>query len=103
MAYHGCTWNEIGTLLEVNPRTIERNYRDVINIAQSKFKHDLRRLQLKSAREGKGNCTMLIWLGKQYLSQQESPQMDVKKEQFDKFIEWIDAQTVPSSLPALSK
>ncbi len=51
----------------------------------------------------KGNVAMLIWLGKQYLEQTESPQMEMKKDQFDKFIEWISQQKTPSSPQVLSK
>ncbi len=103
MAYHQCSWKEIATILAITGMQVEERYRDILNVAQSALKHDLRRMQVNCAFTNKGNPTMLIWLGKQYLEQSESPQMEMKKDQFDKFIEWISQQKTPSSLPAPSK
>ena len=104
MSYHGCSWVEIASILGVTRQTIDDKYRDVLNIGQSHFKHDLRRFQLACANNTRvGNPAMLIWLGKQYLEQSETPQMEVKKDQFDEFIEWISRQKVPSSPPVPSK
>jgi hypothetical protein len=103
MAYHQCSWVEISSVLGVSRQKIDAKYRDILNSAQSYFKHDLRRLQFDCSTGQKGNPTMLIWLGKQHLQQSETPQMEVKKDQFDKFIEWISQQPVPSSLPAQNK
>lgn len=103
MAYHQCSWIEIATVLGVTRNKIEEKYRDILNIAQTELKHDLRRLQFISGSKNKGNATMLIWLGKQYLEQSDTPQMEIKKDQFDEFIEWIKTEKTPSSLPVPSK
>lgn len=96
MAYHQCSWPEIATALGTTRQNIEENFRNVLNQAQAKFKHDLRRLQISCAAGEKGNSAMLIWLGKQYLEQSETPQMEIKKDQFDEFIEWISRQKTQS-------
>ena len=103
MAYHQCSWVEIASILGVSRQVIDSKYRDILDSAQSYFKHDLRRLQYDCSMGAKGNPAMLIWLGKQHLQQSETPQMEVKKDQFDKFIEWISQQPAPSSLPVPSK
>lgn len=103
MAYHQCSWAEIATVLGVTRNYIEEKYRDILNIAQTELKHDLRRLQVINGSQNKGSATMLIWLGKQYLEQSDTPQMEIKKEQFDLFIEWIKIQPTSSSLQAPSK
>lgn len=103
MAYNQCSWPEIATVLGVTRQYIEEKYRDVLNTAQTELKHDLRRLQFNCGFENKGNVTMLIWLGKQYLEQSDAPQMEIKKDQFDVFIEWIKTHKKPSSHPVQSK
>ena len=103
MAYHQCSWPEIGSMLGVTRQMIEEKYRDVLNIAQTQLKHDLRRLQLSCGGNNKGSTSMLIWLGKQYLEQSDTPQMEIKKDQFDEFIEWISTQKASSSRQAKSK
>ena len=45
-------------------------YRQAIKKGQGQGKQSLRRLQFELAK--KGNCTMLIWLGRQYLNQSEN-------------------------------
>ena len=103
MAYHQCTWIEIATVLGISGDAVEEKYRDVLNIAHTQFKHDFRRLQFHCAKTNKGNPTMLIWLGKQYVDQSEIPQMEMKKDQFDKFIEWISHQKTPSARQVKNK
>lgn len=90
-------------MLGVTRQHIETFFREQLNVGHVMLKHDIRRMQLASAKKNVGNCTMLIWLGKQYLEQTETPQMEVKKDQFDEFIEWISSQKTPSSGPAKSK
>ncbi len=103
LAYHQCTWPEIATILGKTRQYVEETYRDVLNSAQSNFRHDLRRLQVGSATDNKGSTTMLIWLGKQYLEQSDSPQMEMKKDQFDEFIAWISLQKTQLLPPVQNK
>lgn len=70
-----CTKEEIASVLEVSSDTIERyilekfkvNFAVFFKRFQGSGKISLRRMQWASAR--KGNVTMQIWLGKQYLGQ----------------------------------
>lgn len=74
-----CTLSEICDVLGVTDKTLNawcrRTYRktfsEVFKIKRNKGKASLRRWQYKAAE--KGNVTMLIWLGKQWLDQVEKP------------------------------
>lgn len=78
-----CTQEEIATILGVSRKTLNNDklftqtYKKGIENAKS----SLRRTQFKLAQ--KGNVTMAIWLGKQYLGQREPKQefdIDTNKE-----------------------
>lgn len=92
MSYFGCPIEEIATLLNTTTESIHNNFKDVINRSLVRWRIDLRKAQVKNGLEGKGSTAMLIWLGKQYLAQKEDPQLDVKKEKFDEFIQWMRSQ-----------
>jgi hypothetical protein len=72
-----CTLIEISEFFGVSEDTVEswckdtynETFSDVYKKKNSKGKIALRRWQMKSAE--KGNVTMQIWLGKQYLNQRE--------------------------------
>lgn len=76
-----CTGEEIASVLNVSYDTLERRIKKEFNqscadyIAEKRQggKASLRRAQWKLATEDKGNATMLIWLGKQYLNQKDTP------------------------------
>ena len=71
-----CTQEEIGHFLGISPRTFQRDvefcriYKKGIDTG----KMSLRRQQYKVAE--KGNPTMLIWLGKQYLDQKDKQDIE---------------------------
>ena len=95
MAKIGCTDSEIADHFNIKDDTLRRNFADNITKGRSELKQRLRKAQLKVAFEG--NATMLIWLGKNILGQQESPQGASKgvlpfsdDEDTTKFIEDID-------------
>ena len=60
---------EIAAFFGVPVQTITYNFGDIIQKARAEMKVALRRSQIKLALDG--NCTMLIWLGKQYLNQSD--------------------------------
>lgn len=64
-----CTLQEIADWFGVDKSTISRNFATEIEKGKSFGKISIRRAQLQLAL--KGNATMLIWLGKQYLEQKE--------------------------------
>ena len=74
-----CTQTEIASVLKIAVRTLQnddkfmRIYKEGIDNGRKA----LRRLQWEAAR--KGNTTMLVWLGKQYLHQ--SDKVEQKNEQ----------------------
>lgn len=103
MAYHQCNWMEIASAIGCSKKVIEEKYRDILNTAMCHYKHDMRRAQYVCAVHNKGNTTMLIWLGKQHLDQTEIPKMELKKDHFDLYVEWILEQKQQSLLPAKSK
>ena len=69
-----CTDEEIAAVLECSVETLQTKdnlqaFSDCKKKGQDKGKASLRRLQFKAA--DKGNTTMLIFLGKQYLQQRD--------------------------------
>lgn len=69
-----CTQEEIANSLKISVRTLQRDTKfcRIYKKGMDEGKMSLRRLQWKAAE--KGNTTMLIWLGKQYLNQREPVQ-----------------------------
>ena len=72
----GCSREEIASVLGIDRVTFYRNIRKDVNLQDAfengaaKGRATLRRLQWKGAEDG--NATMLVWLGKQLLGQQDS-------------------------------
>ena len=64
-----CTEEEIAHILEITPRTLQKNkkFLRIFHGKKKAGKSSLRRMQWKAAEDG--NATILIWLGKQYLGQ----------------------------------
>lgn len=69
LASIGCKVNEIAKLLEVSEDTLHRRFALELAKGKENLKMSLRRWQLEAAK--KGNVSMLIWLGKQYLEQRD--------------------------------
>jgi hypothetical protein len=71
----GCTLEEIGEVLGVTKRTLQRRkkdetFREALHRGRARGRVSLRRAQWRSAEAG--NVKALIWLGKQMLGQRES-------------------------------
>ena len=66
-----CTYEEIAAVMGCSTDTLSRRFADYIEKGREEGKTSLRRAQFKKALEG--NPTMLIWLSKQYLGQQDAP------------------------------
>lgn len=71
LAKLGCSIEEISDWFGVPANTIKYNFSDIIAKGRAETKQALRRAQLSLALSG--NATMLIWLGKNILGQQENP------------------------------
>lgn len=77
-----CTFDEIASGLGVSTDTLERRRKEETEIAEAikrgreEGKRSLRRLQWEAAQ--KGNTTMLVWLGKQWLGQRDKAEAEVK-------------------------
>lgn len=77
-----CTGQEIADVLDVSYDTLERRVKEVYQISFADYikkhsangKMSLRRKQHEVAM--KGNTTMLVWLGKQYLGQTDKQIVD---------------------------
>lgn len=86
-----CTLVEIAEFFDVSEDTVEtwcvntygETFSETFKRKASKGKMSLRRWQFDSAR--KGNVTMQIWLGKQYLNQKET--IDVNNNEISKLDE----------------
>ena len=84
LAALGCTMEEMSEWFQVNRETLKYNFMDLINKGRAETKQNLRRAQLKLAMEG--NATMLIWLGKNLLSQSENGNSNSSVEP----LPWVD-------------
>jgi len=71
LAAMGCTDKEIANWFDIDHNTLKYNFANIIAKGRDELKQSLRRSQIKLALSG--NATMLIWLGKNILGQQESP------------------------------
>jgi hypothetical protein len=72
LASFHCTNEEIAKFFDCSTDTIERRFAGELAKGRVDGRIRLRRLQWQSAQ--KGNVTMQIWLGKQYLGQSDQPQ-----------------------------
>jgi hypothetical protein len=77
LAKYWCSWEEMSDFFGVPANTLKYNFSDLVAKGRSETKQALRRAQIKLALGG--NATMLIWLGKNILGQQESPQAQGKE------------------------
>jgi hypothetical protein len=75
LAYIQCTQEEISSILGISTRTLQRDkeFCRIYKNGMDNGKMSLRRLQWKAAE--KGNNTMLVWLGKQYLGQTDKQEL----------------------------
>jgi hypothetical protein len=71
LAALGCSTMEISRWFNIPEQTIRYNFSEIIENGREDLKQSLRHAQIKLALGG--NATMLIWLGKQILGQQENP------------------------------
>lgn len=81
LAHIMCTEDEICSIIGMSNDTVHNAdndalFRTACEKGRKEGKSSLRRKQYEIAM--KGNCTMLVWLGKQYLEQSEKLQADVK-------------------------
>jgi len=80
----GCTMREIAVWFGVPEETMKYNFYEYWQKGQEQTKQRLRQAQIKLALNG--NCSMLIWLGKNMLGQSDSP---VNSES-DQILPWTD-------------
>jgi len=75
LAHIQCTQMEIASILNVNVSTLKRDteFCTIYKKGQDEGKKALRRIQWDLAK--KGNPTMAIWLGKQYLGQKDKQEL----------------------------
>ena len=71
LAEIGCTDREIAEWFIIKEDTLRYNFAEYLTKGRAGMKRRLRAVQLSTALGG--NATLLIWLGKQYLGQTDSP------------------------------
>lgn len=71
LAAMGCSNAEIARWFDIDQNTLDYNFATILAKGREDLKQSLRRAQIKLALSG--NATMLIWLGKNILGQQENP------------------------------
>ena len=82
-----CTMKEMVDIIGVSEDTLKRRFAGIIDKGKAEGKMRLRRKQVEVAM--KGNAVMLIWLGKQILSQSDSPITEEDKN----VLPWSDDAT----------
>lgn len=87
LAQIGCKDNEIAAWFGIDSNTLRYNFSTELETGLESLKQSLRRAQIKLALTG--NATMLIWLGKQILNQQEQPHLHTESEQI---LPWITTE-----------
>ena len=70
-----CTHTEIAAVVGCSVDTLTRRFADIIEKAREDGKSSLRRAQWKAALSG--DRTLMIWLGKQHLGQNDKQQHEV--------------------------
>jgi predicted transcriptional regulator len=97
------TQSELAEILGITPQSVSEMlhkpaYKDAWERARASTRYKLRRAQIEAAL--KGDRTMLIWTGKQYLEQRDSPkEVEINQNVQVRYIaEWGGA--APEELPA---
>ena len=65
----GCTQEEIGSIVGISARTLQRRFADLLEVNKNKGKASLRKKMYEKAI--KGNDKLLIWLSKNMLGMSE--------------------------------
>jgi hypothetical protein len=81
LAKFHCSNKEIAEFFDCSTDTIERRFAAELTKGRAESRINLRKLQWQSA--AKGNVSMQIWLGKQYLGQLDAPILE--DEDFDEY------------------
>ncbi len=67
-SYH-CTYKEMSKFFGCSMEHLQKNYCKVVDVGRERTRQKLRKAQIDTALDG--NPTMLIWMGKQALGQQD--------------------------------
>jgi hypothetical protein len=67
----GCTQEEIGSVVGISARQLQRRYADLVADNKNKGRASLRKKLWSKAMKGQGNDKLLIWLSKQELGMQD--------------------------------
>ena len=70
LAQIGCTQEEIGSVVGISARTLQRNYADIVWANREKGKASLRKKMWDKALT-KDNTNMQVWLSKNYLGMKD--------------------------------
>jgi len=84
LARIGCTYPEMAAVLGCERKTLMRRFGTAVKEGQEHLKASLRRMQYTSATNG--SVAMQIWLGKQYLGQNEKVEVvntELMKEEIE--------------------
>lgn len=94
----GANGTSIADMMGVNEKSLYRRVKIDTKMTFEEYKRQKREKGLDSLRVKqyevaiKGNVSMLIWLGKQYLGQKET--IDPKQKDYGQIMNWIDSQKV---------
>ena len=95
LASYGLNNTEIADFFNVSESTIRSRFNEFLTKGRSELKKKLRKAQIDTAM--KGNATLLIWLGKQYLGQKDSTETTIDNEQL-KLLFKVASKTMESNV-----
>jgi len=75
LAKIGCPYSEIAAIVGCSKSLLSTRFKTIIANGHDNLKMSIRRMQMKSAQAG--NIAMQIWLGKQYLGQQDKQAVEI--------------------------
>jgi len=104
LASLGCSVEEIASVVDSSTTSLWKRFGTIISRGHNNQKMSLRKFQFDAAK--RGNPALLIWLGKQYLKQRDSPvevNQTVKGAMVHLNVDNVESDTVIEALLALDK
>lgn len=96
LATYHCTIKEICNFYGVDRKALMYHFEDLISAGYEATRQTIRSKQLELALDGKGNPTMLIWLGKNMLNQSDNGSTFSENEDEDEAVFTVSRPQKPA-------
>lgn len=100
LALVGCTYEEIAVITGLDKSTVRRRFAHAIRIGHKGLQMSLKRKQIQMAMKdgSRGQLSMLMWLGKQYLGQKDKVEQTILDETRDDMFNDVSDDTISDYL-----